>query len=405
MLGVVAILMTSVPAAPVAAATDRLPDLRSAGIRDLRITTSGGRRLLRFTSIMWNQGAGPFEARANRSATNRPWDVDQIVYDDAGGFRRIDTKATLRYAGDGHNHWHVRRMMAYHLWGARGTLRDSKIGFCFFDTTLVNGSLPRSPSAATYRESGCGGSSATSTRTGISVGWGDRYPWNFVYQWIDITGIPGGTYMLRSGVDLHRWFEEASDSNNCSWSRIRFGSSGSTVTVLERGSTCINDYSSTGYGTAIQWALDEGVGKFCDADLYCAYNPIDRGLLATLLARAMNLPPADVDYYDDDDGTTHEANVNRLAAAGIASGCGVRRYCPTKIATRGSAAAFLSRALALGPVDEDYYTDDDGILEPYINRIRAAGIATGCGANVYCPSNPETRGHWTLYLYRAFGTP
>ena len=58
----------------------------------------------------------------------------QIVYNDGGSFRRVATDARLRYAGDGHNHWHVRDMMTYHLWGSRGTLRDKKIGFCFFDT-------------------------------------------------------------------------------------------------------------------------------------------------------------------------------------------------------------------------------------------------------------------------------
>jgi hypothetical protein len=84
-LGVVALFMASLPATPVAAATDRLPDLRAASIRDLRITTSGGRRLLRFTSIMWNQGAGPFEVRANRSSsTTSNWDVDQIVCGEPG---------------------------------------------------------------------------------------------------------------------------------------------------------------------------------------------------------------------------------------------------------------------------------------------------------------------------------
>ncbi|HSK53510.1 MAG TPA: lysyl oxidase family protein [Clostridia bacterium] len=405
-LGVASVLASIAPAVPVEAATDRLPDLRAASIRDMRITTSGGRRLLRFTSIMWNQGAGPFEIRANRSSTrtNR-WDVDQIVYDDAGGHRRVETNASLRHAGDGHDHWHVRRVMAYHLWSTRGTLRDVKIGFCFFDTNRIDSSLPRSPSLPAYRESGCGGPSTTSTRTGISVGWGDKYPWNFAYQWIDITGLPGGTYTIRTAVDPHRWFEEERDGNNCSWARIRFGSSGSTVTVLERGATCIDDHSTTAYAAAIAWALETGVGRLCDADLYCTYNGLTRGLLASMLARAMGLPSTDQDFYSDDEGSAYEADINRLAAAGIASPCGSGRFCPDKVASRGSAAAFLVRALALGPVDGDFYADDNGTIhETYINRLHAAGIATGCGSGKYCPSNPETRGHWSLYLYRAFGT-
>ena len=57
----------------------------------------------------------------------------------------METNATVVYAGDGHDHYHVRRMMSYHLWSTRGTLRDRKIGFCFFDTNPRYLSLPRAP--------------------------------------------------------------------------------------------------------------------------------------------------------------------------------------------------------------------------------------------------------------------
>lgn len=90
--------------APVAAATDKLPDLRMAKLADFRIVVSNGRRLLRFSSTMTNLGVGAFEIRSNRTSTTTPWNVDQIVYNDAGGFRRIDTTATMQYGGDGHGH-------------------------------------------------------------------------------------------------------------------------------------------------------------------------------------------------------------------------------------------------------------------------------------------------------------
>ena len=46
------------------------------------------------------------------------------------------------------------------------------------------------------------------------------------------------------------------------------------------------------------------------------------------------LPPTSVDFFDDDDGKTGEAAINRLAAAGITGGCGPRKYCPTASVTR-----------------------------------------------------------------------
>ncbi len=242
-LALTALVSGVTPAAPADAASDRLPDLRAARIRDLRIVRVGDRNLLRFTSEILNFGAGPFEIRGRRPSKAVPFDIDQIIYRSDGGTRRMDTAATVAYAGDGHDHYHVRQMMSYHLWstsGASGTLRDRKIGFCFFDTNARRLSLPRAPNTRRYAESRCGGRSALRTRTGISVGWGDRYPWNFAYQWIDITGLPAGTYTLRSAVDLFDRFVETSETNNCSYVRLRIR--GTTAAVLGSGSRCVDDY-------------------------------------------------------------------------------------------------------------------------------------------------------------------
>jgi hypothetical protein len=61
--------------------------------------------------------------------------------------------------------------------------------------------------------------------------------------------------------------------------------------------------------------------------------------------RALDLPASLTDAFADDDGTTHEADINALAAAGITSGCAPDRYCPTRTVSRGEMAAFLHRAL------------------------------------------------------------
>ena len=49
------------------------------------------------------------------------------------------------------------------------------------------------------------------------------------------------------------------------------------------------------------------------------------------------------DYFNDDDGNIHEANIDRAAAAGVASGCGSYIYCPSGSVTSGQMAAFLYR--------------------------------------------------------------
>lgn len=399
----VASLLVIVPPTPAAAAGDRLPDLRSAAIRDLRIVrSSSGRKLLRFTSEIRNYGAGPFEVRGNRPNANVAFDLDQILYRTDGTTRRVETNASLAYAGDGHNHYHVRRMMSYHLWSTRGTLRDRKIGFCFFDTNPRWLSLPGAPRTARYRESTCGTRSATSTRSGISVGWGDRYPWNFAYQWIDITGLPSGTYTLRSAVDLFGYFVESSETNNCSY--VRLSISSTTVRVVSSGSSCVNDYTGTPYAADVQWALGAGLSAGCDPTLFCTYNATLRDELAVFMSRLLQLPATSQDLYDDDDGSRFEAYNNRVGAAGIMSGCGVRRFCPTVRVSRARAAVTLARALDLPASETDHFTDDDGIgSEPYINAVADAGLIPACAAGRFCPSSTVPRGPMARYLRSGFG--
>ena len=58
-----------------------------------------------------------------------------------------------------------------------------------------------------------------------------------------------------------------------------------------------------------------------------------------------DLPPTGNDYFWDDDANMHEDAINRLAAAGVTSGCGDGRVLPgSAIVTREQMAAFLRRA-------------------------------------------------------------
>lgn len=56
---------------------------------------------------------------------------------------------------------------------------------------------------------------------------------------------------------------------------------------------------------------------------------------------------------------------------------------------------------SLPPATQDYFTDEDTTLEDSINRVREAGIATGCTATTYCPKNAVTRGQMAAFLRRA----
>ena len=68
--------------------------------------------------------------------------------------------------------------------------------------------------------------------------------------------------------------------------------------------------------------------------------------MASFIARALDLPATSTDHFSDNEGSVHEADINRLATAGITSGCAPDHFCPLAAVTREQMAAFLYRALA-----------------------------------------------------------
>jgi hypothetical protein len=226
--GVAVLALSRPPAAK--AAGDRLPDLGMARLRDLSIdtTTVPGRRLLRFTTIIVNIGAGPFETIGSRPTTSTAqMAVKQRIYNSAGSSRQVSTPAVMFWAGDGHDHWHIRDIEAYRLTrldNGRRVGTGAKHGFCYFDNTPYRLWLPGAPSYSIY--GGCGTSGDLTVTTGLSVGWGDTYPAGIAFQWIDITGLKSGRYRLRATADPANWFAETNNTNNSTWVNIRLTNSG-----------------------------------------------------------------------------------------------------------------------------------------------------------------------------------
>lgn len=260
LLAVAGVLLPG-PAPAIALDGDRRPNLQMLRIRDWRIQTTGGRRLLRFTTIFVNAGRGPFELRGHRASTHDPsMDIDQIMYRWGGGARRIHTRAIAKYSGDGHDHWHVQGVVIYEIWRTgdlASTRRGAKTGFCFFDTTPWNRSLPGARQSGYYQEEWCGTRSVLSNRVGVSVGWGDRYPWNFAFQWIDITGLDGGRYRVRATVDIADRYDESVETDNCVWALVDIPDpgSGSSVHLHSNGFDCGEDAINpvTTFPNAVTW--------------------------------------------------------------------------------------------------------------------------------------------------------
>jgi hypothetical protein len=157
------------------------------------------------------------------------------------------------------------------------------------------------------------------------------------------------------------------------------------------------------FSSEIEWLVGQGITLGCAEFRFCPLDPVTRGQMASFLSRSQVLPVPAIDYFTDDAFSGHEDAINALRHAGITSGCGINAYCPYEETTRAEMASFLARTLELEPSIVDYFTDDTGSEhEANINALRESGITTGCTASSFCPSSTITREQMAAFLFRSF---
>jgi hypothetical protein len=154
---------------------------------------------------------------------------------------------------------------------------------------------------------------------------------------------------------------------------------------------------------------------------------VDRGAMASFIARLIDeanelstddsttvLPAYDGEpAFSDIEGTTHEANISRLADAGIVAGgpagADDDEYVPTGDVSRAQMATFIAKAFEYVTgeaiaTDDDYYTDDTGTThETQINAITSLGIAIGTAPDTYSIGQSIDRDNMAAFLTRTFG--
>lgn len=102
-----------------------------------------------------------------------------------------------------HGHYHFRSFAQYRLLDSTGALvrTGKKVGFCLMDISRFSSTA--NP-AARY----------TCSNQGIQAGWADIYSANLSGQWIDITGLPAGAYILEVIMDPMNLVDELNEANN-----------------------------------------------------------------------------------------------------------------------------------------------------------------------------------------------
>jgi hypothetical protein len=217
-----------------------LPDLTMGPITDLAATVGeDGREQLRFAATIVNVGSGDFLLRVRRSTPFADWTVYQQIEEAAGGVTEEPTEARAIYGGDNHDHWHIAAVESHRLIDLASDEVVGELvkqGFCFFDTDRVVPDLPGTPDKAFYHASGCGKPWDVRLAMGLSVGWGDEYPWSFLDQRIYVDDLPAGRYRIIQTADRENLFEEADEENNETWIDIELSRQDGypVVTVLDQ---------------------------------------------------------------------------------------------------------------------------------------------------------------------------
>ncbi len=182
----------------------------SCSVVEGSVAEPGTRRLMRFTFTSPNIGEG--DLIVGRPADHPEW---------------------FEYALC-HNHYHLKEYADYRLWTIEGyanwvavrsqfpdsspeqvfeaypSLLDEfvaghKQGFCVVDIKLY-APVPGTKEVPTYR--------SCSNNQGISVGYADVYDASLDGQWIDITGVEAGLYVLEAEVNAEWFYKESDYTNN-----------------------------------------------------------------------------------------------------------------------------------------------------------------------------------------------
>lgn len=151
----------------------------SCAIAEGCVEAPGTRRLLRFSTVTPNIG-----------------EADFVLGDPAGtpGFE----------FGECHGHFHFEGYARYELIDATGAVaaRGHKQAFCLLDSIPIG--LPGAPTTPRFH---CG-------FQGLQRGWADIYGAGLDCQWVDITDVPDGDYLLRISINPDGVIVESDFTNN-----------------------------------------------------------------------------------------------------------------------------------------------------------------------------------------------
>jgi len=179
------------------------------------VDATGVRKVLRFTSNTPNIGAGDLIVGDPTAPENAPF----FRFAECHRHLHMEEYADYRlWTPQGYDQWQALRaanpgalpadLLAANPHIARQMVAGRKQGFCVIDLLPAN-----TPGAGQLRP-GQPKYLSCSRNQGISNGYADEYIFLLDCQWIDVTNLAPGTYVLEDEVNAERMFEESDYSNN-----------------------------------------------------------------------------------------------------------------------------------------------------------------------------------------------
>ena len=218
------------------------------------VQEQSARLCMRFDQVFANMGEGPLELRfvIPHDASATAHDIFQRIYrsDDPAAYDERTAGQWVYHAI--HQHYHYTGFGLSLLWPADASGRAAaspirvrrhslggsrsqgtpqpvgsgrKIGFCLADTELDfwlrKGDGPRTYNAPDCLFTAFGDDQNDYLVQGITAGWADVYDWYLPDQYIEVSGVGDGYYILETIADPDNTLLEADEANNCAAVLIR----------------------------------------------------------------------------------------------------------------------------------------------------------------------------------------
>ena len=189
--------------------------------------------------------------------------------------------------------------------------------------------------------------------------------------------------------------------------------------VLHIGDSFSDVPSSNLFYSFVETILHKNITGGCAGGGYCPGDGTLRKQMAVFLLKALLgscyvPPPATGIFQDVPVSDPFAPWIENLFNLGITGGCSggpppaATFYCPNDLVKRQQMAVFLLKTdLGSGyvpPPATGHFTDVpiSSPFAPWIEDLYNRSIATGCGAGIFCPANPVTRGQMAVFVTKTF---